>query len=93
MKSISTDYVYHHLYDFGTSSMFVGLGKEKYEPVVNEQTNQLEVGKVLRIGLVIDERICDGYYYASAVKLFNKYMKKPELLEENIEPLCDLSKR
>ena len=61
MKSISTDFVYHHLYDFGTSSMFVGMGKEKYEPVVNEQTNQLEVGKVMRLGLVIDERICDGF--------------------------------
>ena len=38
MKSISTDYVYHHLYDFGTSSMFVGLGKEHMEPVFNEET-------------------------------------------------------
>src|SRR5574344_1969092 len=45
MKSISTDYVYHHLYDFGTTSIFVGLGKEHMEPVVNEQTNEIEPGK------------------------------------------------
>ena len=82
MKSISTDYVYHHLYDFGTSSMFVGMGKEKYEPVVNEETNQLEVGKVMRLGLVIDERICDGFYYAKSIKQARKFMDNPEILEE-----------
>ena len=82
MKSISTDYVYHHLYDFGTSSLFVGLGKERLEPVVNEQTNQLEVGKVLRMGLVIDERICDGFYYAKSIKYVRKLMENPALLEE-----------
>lgn len=82
MKSISTDYVYHHLYDFGTSSMFVGLGKEKYEPVVNEDTNQLEVGKVIRLGLVIDERICDGFYYAKSIKLVRKFFDDPSILEQ-----------
>ena len=69
MKSISTDYVYHHLYDFGTTGLFVGLGKEHMEPVVNEATGELEAGKVLRVGLVIDERICDGFYYAKAIKV------------------------
>lgn len=82
MKSISTDYVYHHLYDFGTTSMFVGLGKEHYEPVANETTKELEVGKVLRLGIVIDERICDGFYYAKSIKLIKKLLLNPTLLEE-----------
>ena len=82
MKSISTDYVYHHLYDFGTTSMFVGLGKEHMEPVVNDATKELEVGKVLRLGIVIDERICDGFYYAKSIKLIKKLLHNPELLEE-----------
>ena len=82
MKSISTDYVYHHLYDFGTTSMFVGLGKEHMEPVVNDITKELEVGKVLRLGIVIDERICDGFYYAKSIKLIKKLLQNPELLEE-----------
>ena len=85
MKSISTDYVYHHLYDFGTSSMFVGLGKEKLEPVVNQASGELEVGKVVRLGLVIDERICDGFYYAKSIKLVRKCIANPELLEENFK--------
>ncbi len=82
MKSISTDYVYHHLYDFGTTSMFVGLGKEHMEPVVNETTNEIEVGKNLRLGIVIDERICDGFYYAKSIKLIRTLLQNPQRLEE-----------
>lgn len=82
MKSISTDYVYHHLYDFGTTGMFVGLGKERMEAVVNPTTNQIEPGKVIKMGVVIDERICDGFYYAKSIKTIRKFLLNPELLEE-----------
>jgi hypothetical protein len=82
MKSISTDYVYHHLYDFGTTGLFVGLGKEHLAPVVNQETGELEVGKVIKIGTVIDERICDGFYYAKSIKLIRKFILNPKLLEE-----------
>ena len=83
MKSISTDYVYHHIYDFGTTGLFVGLGKEHITPVVNEKTGEIEKGKVIKIGTVIDERICDGFYYAKSIKLIKKYLLNPELLEQN----------
>lgn len=82
MKSISTDYVYHHLYDFGTSGVFIGLGKEHFEPVVNPITKEIEVGKVLRCGVVVDERICDGFYFAKALKYLKSAIKNPAILEE-----------
>ena len=85
MKSISTDYVYHHLYDFGTSSLFIGLGKERLEPIVNPITEQLEIAKILRIGVVIDERICDGFYYAKSIKLMRTFFNDPSLLEQPFE--------
>ena len=85
MKSISTDYVHHHLYDFGTSSLFVGMGKERLEPVVNQITGELETGKVMRCGVVIDERICDGFYYAKCIKLVRHLLRNPELLEKPFE--------
>lgn len=85
MKSISTDYVYHHLYDFGTTGLFVGLGKEHMVPVVNEDTKQIEPGKVIKIGNVIDERICDGFYYAKSIKLIRKFIQNPKLLEDRFE--------
>ena len=83
MKSISTDYVYHHLYDFGTTGLFVGLGKEHMKPVVDEATNTIVPGKVIKIGTVIDERICDGFYYAKSIKLIRRFIQNPALLEEN----------
>ena len=89
--SLGIDAIYHHLYDFGTTGMFLAMGKKRKSYLFEEDA--IKEAKTLSIRWVLDERICDGYYYASAVKLFNKYMKKPELLETNIEPLCDLSKR
>jgi hypothetical protein len=35
--------------------------------------------------VVTDERICDGYYYASAFKLLKRYIKHPELLDTPLE--------
>ena len=35
----------------------------------------------MKIRLVLDERICDGYYYAASFKQLSRYLKKPELLE------------
>lgn len=85
MKSISTEYVYHHIYEFGTTGLFVGLGKEHNEAVVNPVTGQIEKGKVIKIGTVIDERICDGFYYAKSIKMIRKYLQNPTILESNFE--------
>ena len=35
----------------------------------------------LDIGLTIDERIADGYYYAKTIKLLKHLLQNPELLE------------
>lgn len=86
--SLGIDSIYHHLYDFGTTGVFLAMGKKKKSLISVDDT--LKEEKSLSLRWVLDERICDGYYYASALKLFNKYMKKPELLEANIEPVQDV---
>ena len=86
--SLGIDSIYHHLYDFGTTGVFLAMGKKKKSLISVDET--LVEQKTLSLRWVLDERICDGYYYASALKLFNKYMKKPELLEANIEPVQDV---
>lgn len=84
MKSLGMDYVYHHLYNFGTTGIFVGMGKEKLEPIVN-MDDQVVPGKVMKLGLTVDERICDGFYYARSVKLGVKNISNPQLLEQRLE--------
>ena len=83
LKSIKLDYLYHHLYNFGTTGLFISLGKENYMPVYKDDTEQIEVGKVVKMGFVSDERFVDGLYYSNTLKLFKKYFNNPELLLEN----------
>ncbi|MGN1298531.1 MAG: 2-oxo acid dehydrogenase subunit E2 [Candidatus Scatovivens sp.] len=77
--SLGIDYIYHHLYDFGTTSLFIAMGKKKESYIYED--DEIKKSKCISLGFVGDERICDGYYYASSLKLMTKLLKKPELLE------------
>ena len=83
LKSIHSNYIYHHLYDFGTTGMFVALGKTVKLPVV--VNDQVVVKKCCQIGYTMDERICDGLYFARSFKLLEKYFENPHLLETRAE--------
>lgn len=93
MKSISTEYVFHHIYDLGTTGLFVGMGKEVWKPVVNDN-GEIEKAKVMQFGIVIDERICDGFYYAKSIKFIKKCLLNPQILTENfVYPPKPLTKK
>lgn len=82
LKSIKLGHIYHHLYNFGTTSMFFSMGKEQMEPVV-ENNKELKVAKILNIGMSLDERVADGFYMGKCLKLFKDLMTNPDsLLEE-----------
>ena len=49
------------------------------ERVKNYKTGETE--KYMTFRFVMDERICDGYYYAKALSVFRRYILNPELLE------------
>ena len=78
--SIGIDPVYHHLYDFGTTSVFLALGKKQRIQVV-EPDGSVVIKRVVRVKFVLDERICDGQYYAESFRIFRRLLKKPEQLE------------
>lgn len=79
LKSIDTNYIYHHLYDFGTTGIFVALGKTEKLPMV--EGDKVVVKKCCQLGYTLDERICDGLYFARSFKLLEKYLEDPHLLE------------
>lgn len=79
LKSIDTHYIYHHLYDFGTTGIFAALGKTVKLPIV--ENDQVVIKKCCQVGYTMDERICDGVYYARSFKLLEKYFYNPQLLE------------
>lgn len=85
--SLGIDAIYHHLYNFGTTSMFFAMGRKKKTYVYVD--DELIEKKCISIAFVGDERICDGYYYASSFKQLSKYLAKPFLLEEKGEKKID----
>ena len=85
MGSLGINAIYHHLYNFGTVGIFLAIGRKNksFKMVRGELIEE----KTINLAFVSDERICDGYYYASALKQFFRYLKKPELLDE---PISDI---
>lgn len=71
---------YHHLTNWGTCSLFLLLGQIR-DKVVLRPDGTTETYPVADIGLTIDERIADGYYYAKSVRLLKTLLEHPELLE------------
>ncbi|MBN2539906.1 MAG: 2-oxoglutarate dehydrogenase [Bacilli bacterium] len=83
LKSIKMPPVFHHIYNFGTTGMFISIGTEKYEPVVlDRHTKEIGVKKVLKAGVVGDERISDGLYNSLSLRLFKSYMEDPSILDK-----------
>ena len=78
--SLGIDSIYHHIYNFGTTSMFFSMGKKKKSYIYED--DDIKEEKCITLAFVGDERICDGYYYATSFKQLTKYLKKPELLEK-----------
>ena len=83
LASINTTHIYHHVYEFGTTSVFLSVGKS----IPNYLSGDLDK-KLLPISVVMDERICTGHDYAVFNKTFQKFLRQPELMEEKAEELA-----
>lgn len=77
--SIRTNHIYHHCYEFGTTGVFITFGNLREVP--KRKGDEIIHEKCLPLGIVMDERICSGSYFASAFRKMKKYLKNPELLE------------
>lgn len=83
MGSLGIPAIYHHLYDFGHLPIFVSYGKMFTKEVTNLE-GEIEKHHFVTFKVVTDERICDGFYYASAFKQMLRYLQHPESLDETV---------
>ena len=83
LASIRTNHIYHHCYEFGTTSIFMAMGNLREVP--KRKGGEIVFERCLPIGVTMDERICSGSYFATAFKSMKKYLANPELLEEKPE--------
>jgi len=75
---------YHHLYDWGTNSIFVCLGEIYKDKVYNGETGKNEERYLVEISTSIDERISDGFYYFNAMNKLKEILNHPQELEEEL---------
>ncbi len=77
--SLGVESIYHHLYEFGTCSVFLAMGKKSRKHSVNRH-GEITPSKTILLKFVVDERICDGFYYALSMRMLNKILADPALL-------------
>lgn len=81
LGSIKLKCGYHHLTNWGTCSLFCIIGEKKKSPFINED-GTVTMRETLELGLTIDERLADGYYYSKSVRLLEYLLTHPEELEK-----------
>lgn len=80
LGSIKLNAGYHHLSNWSTNSVFVVVGEKHMQPFYAAD-GTVTVKPALNLGLTLDERIADGYYYSKTVHLLKKFLAEPELLD------------
>ena len=81
LASIRTSYIFHHCYEFGTTSMFICMGKPVPDPMAPAGSRK----KLMPLGVVMDERVATGIEYSRFFAAFERYLKNPELLEQRLD--------
>lgn len=88
MGSLGIPAIYHHLYDFGTLPVFISYGNVFSADAIKRDGTR-ERHHFITLKVVTDERICDGYYYASAFKRIKRYLLHPEMLDNILESVTE----
>ena len=81
LGSIGLQSGYHHLSNWGTCSFFGVIGQKRIAPEWHED-GSYTVRPVINLGLTIDERIADGFYYSGTVRLLRTILENPEILDQ-----------
>jgi len=81
MASLGIPPIYHHLYDFGNVPVFVSFGKKRRE-FETQRDGSVVRKKYIDWNIVTDERIVDGFYYASAIRYLHGIYADPWQLDQ-----------
>lgn len=83
MGSLGIPPIVHHLYDFGNMPVFVAFGcKYRKNEVLDD--GSVAARKYVDYTVNTDERICDGFYYATTLKHLKRLLSHPELLDKPV---------
>jgi hypothetical protein len=80
LASLNLPAPYHHLYEWGTASVFVVMGKIERRPVTRKD-GSVQQHRFMNFKITLDERISEGLYFARAIDLFRRYLANPAVLQ------------
>ena len=83
MGSLQANAPFHHLNNWGTSSLFITIGAA--EDRVLAVNNEMAIRRCIDIAFTVDERIADGFYFARSVKVMKEILSDPSVLERPFE--------
>ena len=72
---------HHHLYEWGTTSIFITMGMMRRKRIIDENENYSYID-TMEIGVSLDERIADGFYFMKSIGVLQNLLKNPEQLME-----------
>ncbi len=87
LGSIGLPSGYHHLTNWGTTSMFVVIGKSERMPFY--ENDQVVFKDGVELNITMDERIADGYYFSKSMKILQYFLQNPELLDHPFNEKLD----
>ncbi len=79
LASIRSKHIYHHCYEFGTTSIIIAMGSPIEVPV--KKAGGIEFEHMMPLGIVMDERIASGSYFTMCMHKIEAYLKDPKQLE------------
>ena len=88
MGSLGIRPIYHHIYNFGNLPVFLAYGGRQ-TVLKTDKDGKVVTKKYIELKAVTDERICDGFYYASAFKIIKRHVENPELLDVKPEEVFE----
>ena len=88
MSSIGLPPIFHHIYNLGTVPCFMAIGRTKKRLATNAAGETVEK-RYLPYAVVLDERICDGYYFASAFRVMTGVFRNPHMLDNPPEQVFE----
>ena len=86
--SVGLPVIYHHLYNFGNTPVFISFGAKRKVYELNSD-GETVLRKYVDFTLVMDERICDGFYVSQIFRLFKSILRNPKILDDPPETVVE----
>ena len=82
-KSLIGGSAYHHLNNYGTTSMMYHIGTIKKKNIL-QKNGKVKTIDVVDVTITVDERIADGLYLVKSIKLLENILQNPEVLDKEL---------